>query len=45
MTGVGLEVLLDDLIPEIALSGDKGKPHSPSSHHQSLLFPSLSPSP
>ncbi|KAK1828336.1 hypothetical protein QBC39DRAFT_313084 [Podospora conica] len=26
MTGVGLEVLLEDLIPEIALSGDKGVP-------------------
>jgi len=29
MTGVGLEVLLEDLIPEIALSGDKGKPLPP----------------
>ena len=30
MTGVGLEVLLEDLIPEIALSGDKGTLHPPS---------------
>jgi hypothetical protein len=29
MTGVGLEVLLEDLIPEIALSGDRGKPLPP----------------
>lgn len=39
MTGVGLEVLLEDLIPEIALSGDKGTPHSPSRTTNRCCFP------
>lgn len=39
MTGVGLEVLLEDLIPEIALSGDKGTPRSPSRTTNRCCFP------